>query len=93
MVLFAAAEGGFVLSELLFELGDFKDGEELALLYVSSPIDVELLDVAGDFGVDVDFLVGEEFRRDFEFVRKIVTRDLDDRDGGRVCVVGFGLTV
>ena len=91
-VLFAAAEGSFVLSELLFELGDFEDGEELALLDVRSPIDVELLNVAGDFGVHVDFLKGKELRGDFEIVRKILACDLDDGDGGRVSVIGFGLT-
>ena len=91
LILLAATECGFVLSELLLELGDFEDSEKLALLDVRSPIDVELLDVAGDFRVDVDFLEGEKFGSDFEFVGKVLAGNFDHGNVGGVGSVGFCL--
>ena len=60
---------------------DFQYGEELPLLYVSSVINVEFLDVARDFCVHVDFLKWLEFRGDLQVVGDVSTHHL--HDGGR----------
>ena len=57
-----------------------------------SPVDVELLDVAGNLGVNVDFLEGLKLRGDLESVGEVAPRDLDHgnaRSIGRIVRVGF----
>ena len=64
--LLGAPDGCFVLQQLLLQLGNFQHGQDLALFHVRAPIHVQLLDVAGNFRVHVDFLVGQKFRGDFQ---------------------------
>ena len=83
--LIAAADGGFILLQLLLEFRNFQHGEDLPLLYVSSVVDVEFLNVAGNFGVHVDFLKRLEFGGDFQFVRNVASRHFHDGCRGSVC--------
>jgi hypothetical protein len=84
--LIAAADGGLILLQLLLQLRDFQYGEELPLPYMSPVIDVEFLDVAGDFCVHVDFLERLEFRCDLQVIRDVPSRHF--YDGGRGSVRG-----
>ena len=56
------------LLELRLELGDFEHGERLTLLDHVADVDVDLLHVAADLGVDVDHLVGLELAGEGEDV-------------------------
>jgi len=82
--LFAAADGSLIQFKLLLEFRNFDDREKLALRDVRAPIDVEFLDVAGDFGVDGDFLVRLEFGGDLERARNRFSADRDDGGTGGV---------
>ena len=61
------------------------NGEQLTGVDVIPDVDGDRLQVAGDFGMNVDFLVGPELSRDGEGLRQIATANLghgDDRDAG-----------
>ena len=70
--------GGFIALQLLLQFGNFQNREQLALFYVRAPVDIEFLNVSGNFGVDVDLLKGLEFGGDFERAGEILPAGLDD---------------
>ena len=91
-ILLAAAHGRFILLELLLQFRNFQHGEQLALFYVRAPIHIEFLDVAGNLGVDIHFLVREELGRDFESIRKIAPLHFHHGCVGSVAwVIGRGV--
>ncbi len=67
-VAFVAVNVRLVLLELLLQLGDFQVRQNLPFLDVRSPIHVKLLHVTGNFGVYVDFLVGQKLRRNLQTI-------------------------
>ncbi len=79
-ILFAATDGGFVELKLLLQFGNLQDREKLPLAHVRAPIHIELLDVAGHLGVNVDFLKGLEFRGDLEGAGNILADGFDYGD-------------
>ena len=82
--------GRLVLHQLLLQFGDFENGEQLALLHVRAVIDVELLHVAGHFGVHVDFLKRQKLRGDFERAGDVLALHLHNGRHRRG-IRGFGL--
>jgi len=65
--------------KLLLEFGNLQDGEELPLRHVRPLVDIKLLDIAGDFSVDVDLLKRLEFRGDFESAGDAAADSFDNR--------------
>jgi hypothetical protein len=51
-------------------LRDLKLGKQLSGAYPVPNIDIDLLDIAGNLGVNLDFLKGEELSRHFKPIRK-----------------------
>ncbi len=64
--------------------GNFQYSEDLPLLHVSSVVDVEFLDIAGNFCVYVDFLKWLKFRGDLQVVRDISPRHFHDGGDGSI---------
>ena len=81
------------------EFRNFEDRECLPFLHVRANVDVHGLDVAGDFGVEVDFLKGLEASRQRQRSAQGPAPDLDDSRDGRASVlgivgaIGFGFSV
>ena len=63
--------------QVVLQFGHFDYREKLALLHLVADIDVYLLQKAGDFRVQVHFLIRSEFRLHHQFFREIFPADLD----------------
>src|SRR5216683_2820969 len=81
-LLVAAADGGLILLQLLLEFRNFQYCQDLSLLYMSSVVDVEFLNVAGNFCVHIDFMKRLEFRSDLEAIRNVAAHHFHDGGSG-----------
>src|ERR1700732_4772340 len=91
-ILIAAPDRSLVLLKLLLEFGNFQHREKLPLFHVRTPIHVQLLDVAGHLGVNINLLEGLKLGGNFECAGKIVPRHSDYGDARSIRrIVGAGL--
>ena len=72
---------------IVSHLRDFKHGEKIPLLYARSYVHIDVLDVTGNFGHDINFLEWLELSRDNNAAGHIFRLGIGHRDGrDRGCV-------
>ena len=63
-------------AQIVGHFGDLESRQQLALRHAVADIDVDLLDIAGDLGHHVDFLVRLELGRQHQVMRKVLRATL-----------------
>ena len=71
---------GFHLVQFLLEFRNFQHGQRLPFPHSVPHIDIDMFHVAGDLGVDLNFLKWPEFRCDAQSLGKVGTHYLGDGD-------------
>jgi hypothetical protein len=96
---FGATYSGIGAGKFGGEFRNLEDGEGLSFFDVRTDVDVHGFDVAGNLGVEVDFLKGHKASRQRERGAQGTVADLDDSRNRRAVVlgivgaIGFGLRV
>ena len=73
-------DGGIRFIDLRDEFWNLENGQHLAVVHAVADVDIDLLDVSGDLGVDLNVLVRNELARNRKLVGDRLT--FGDGDGG-----------
>ena len=81
------------MNKFLLEFGHFQQADQLPFAEAVAHFDGQCLDIAGDFGMDVDLLPRAKFGCEFQVASEIDAQNrghCDSRKGGLRCLASGG---